>query len=319
VVGYLVSGLTAAVAVGVARVSIDHGLQGWDQRVLDAIAASWFSFPTGLWFEAWGSSAFLLPLLAVAVVLLAGWGQVLRAATLIVGYLLTKGLVLGAWQLWDRARPESIADGIAAPALHSYPSGHAVNALVVFGLLGCFAWRASRSAVERGLVVLVITSVVGLTCLGRVRLGAHWPSDILGGLVIGAVWLAGLVTAVVLAERTTAGHGLRLMHMASAAAWEQRSGRYRPAAFADEGFIHCCTDAQLAEVAGRYFRDRADLLLLTIDPDCVSAPIRWENLRGGAERFPHIYGLLDLEAVVDVRPMRVDGQGRVQIGSAPAG
>jgi undecaprenyl-diphosphatase len=188
-------------AVYLARTWVEQGLQAWDQRWIDAIAASAFTFPAGLWFEAWGSSAFLIPLLLVAVVLLVRAGYLFRAATLVVGYLSTKGLVLGAWQLWDRARPESVAGGIAAPVLHSFPSGHAVNAVVMFGLIGVFWWRASRSMVERATILPAVGLVVLLTCLGRVRLGTHWPSDIIAGLVIGLVWLAALGLAVVLAER----------------------------------------------------------------------------------------------------------------------
>jgi undecaprenyl-diphosphatase len=71
----------------------------------------------------------------------------------------------------------------------------------MFGLIGVFWWRASRSMVERATILPAVGLVVLLTCLGRVRLGTHWPSDIIAGLVIGLVWLAALGLAVVLAER----------------------------------------------------------------------------------------------------------------------
>lgn len=199
--GYVLTWVVVIATVSIARGWVDQGLQAWDEQVLAQLAESWFSYPAGLWFEAWASSAFLVPMLVVAAVLLIRGGHLLRALTLLVGYLSVKGLVLGAWQLWDRARPEMIAGGIASPGLHSFPSGHAVNAMVMFGLLGIYWWRASRAGVERCLIVAAIGLVIALTCVGRVRLGTHWPSDVAGGLVIGIAWLVALGFAVALAER----------------------------------------------------------------------------------------------------------------------
>lgn len=204
--GYAFAWGMAALVVTSGRRWADQGMQAWDERLLRAFSDSAFSFPAGLWFEAWGSSAFLLPMLVVAVVLLIRGGHLFRALTLLVAYVSIKGLVLGSWQLWNRARPELIVDGIAAPGLHSYPSGHAVNSVVLFGLLGAWWWRSSRSAGERALCVVVVTAVVALTCLGRVRLGTHWPSDIIAGILIGLAWLAGLAVAALVAERAVAEH-----------------------------------------------------------------------------------------------------------------
>jgi uncharacterized protein (DUF952 family) len=54
---------------------------------------------------------------------------------------------------------------------------------------------------------------------------------------------------------------------------------------------------------------RGDVLLLVIDPSLVDAEIRTENLEGGGDQFPHIYGQLPIDAVVRVStiPMRDDG------------
>ena len=53
-------------------------------------------------------------------------------------------------------------------------------------------------------------------------------------------------------------------------------------------------------VAQRLFRGRRDLILVRIDPDVLEPEVRLENLEGGEELFPHIYGELDLSAVTGV-------------------
>lgn len=103
-----------------------------------------------------------------------------------------------------------------------------------------------------------------------------------------------------------------LYHLATAADWDARDDAYVPAPFAGEGFIHCSTAAQLAGVARRFFRGRERLVLLTIDPDRVTVPIRYENLEGGRESFPHVYGPLNLDAVAGCDVVHVDAAGTLR-------
>lgn len=105
-----------------------------------------------------------------------------------------------------------------------------------------------------------------------------------------------------------------LFHIATRADWEKRDSTYAPAQFAREGFIHCSTARQLEWVASQRFCSRDDLVVLTIDPGRVGPRIVYENLEGGRENFPHIYGLLNLDAVVATRPSRTDEDGRFSDG-----
>jgi undecaprenyl-diphosphatase len=107
--------------------------------------------------------------------------------------------------MWNRQRPKLIADGIAAPGLHSFPSGHVALMLSVYGMLAWLWWRASRSAAERVVIVVLLAALLGVTGWARVRLGAHWPSDILAGYAAGAAWLA----AVLVAQRRAEAAGGR--------------------------------------------------------------------------------------------------------------
>jgi uncharacterized protein (DUF952 family) len=93
-----------------------------------------------------------------------------------------------------------------------------------------------------------------------------------------------------------------ILHIATPQAWQQAqtNGSYQPEMFSREGFIHCSTPTQVVEVANRHFRGQTGLLLLKIEAERVRAEIRYENLEGGKQLFPHIYGELNLDAVVAV-------------------
>lgn len=90
-----------------------------------------------------------------------------------------------------------------------------------------------------------------------------------------------------------------LFHITTAAAWTaaQAAGHYTHPSLASEGFIHCSTPAQIVATANRFYSGQRGLLLLAIESAKVQAEVRVENLTGGSELFPHIYGVLNLDAV----------------------
>jgi uncharacterized protein (DUF952 family) len=100
-----------------------------------------------------------------------------------------------------------------------------------------------------------------------------------------------------------------IFHIAVARVWAAATTTYRPAEFDEDGFIHCSTASQVMKVARRRYRGRADLVLLRIDPELVEPEIRLENLEGGDELFPHIYGELDLSAVTGLEPLALGRDG----------
>jgi len=102
-----------------------------------------------------------------------------------------------------------------------------------------------------------------------------------------------------------------ILHITSKAAWEQAmgSGEYRGDTLAREGFIHCSTPEQVIPVANSLFRGQQNLVLLVIDRTRVQAPVRDENLEGGETLFPHIYGPLNLDAVIKVVDFPPDADG----------
>jgi uncharacterized protein (DUF952 family) len=87
----------------------------------------------------------------------------------------------------------------------------------------------------------------------------------------------------------------------------EKAGSYAPPSLTREGFIHFSEDRQLLAVAERYFRGCADLVVLSVREDKLAYPLRREDV--GEEKYPHLYGPLNLDAVVEVveLPARADG------------
>lgn len=101
------------------------------------------------------------------------------------GALLDQGLK----ELIKRPRPPG-----AFEVLHkhswSFPSGHSMGAMVGYGLLTILVWRCFALP-HRVRIAITILSALLILAVGtsRVGLGVHYPSDVLGGYVIGALWL----------------------------------------------------------------------------------------------------------------------------------
>ncbi len=105
-----------------------------------------------------------------------------------------------------------------------------------------------------------------------------------------------------------------LYHIATVPDWEraQRDGEYRTStrgrSLSEEGFIHASTAAQVLPVANAlYVDERHDLVLLVLDTSRIGPEIRHEQVPGGQDPFPHIYGPLDVAAVVEAVPLERDG------------
>jgi len=76
-----------------------------------------------------------------------------------------------------------------------------------------------------------------------------------------------------------------------------------------DGFIHFSNAAQVVETAEKHFAGQSGLLLLRIDSAKLGDRLKWEPSRGGA-LFPHLYGDLDLMAVMAVEPLPLGPNGR---------
>ena len=199
-IGFVGCGALIAAGTLVVRGRAES-LSHWDTRRILQIERGPMSFSNAILAESFGNLVYMVPLTLVAMVVAARAGRPLLALSFPVAYVLQRPLVLIGWTLWNRQRPKLIAGGIAAPELHSFPSGHVALMLAVYGLLAYLWARESRSAAERVVAILLLAALLLVTGWARLRLGTHWPSDVLAGYAIGAAWLAAVILALRRAER----------------------------------------------------------------------------------------------------------------------
>ncbi|MBA3542154.1 MAG: DUF952 domain-containing protein [Deltaproteobacteria bacterium] len=109
-----------------------------------------------------------------------------------------------------------------------------------------------------------------------------------------------------------------LFHILTRGAWEaaQQRGEYGAASLETEGFIHLSTARQWLATANRFYRGQPDLVLLGLEPDRLHAPVRYEAADG--DEFPHLYGPVNLEAVVGVWALPVEVGGVIGVPSGLA-
>jgi uncharacterized protein (DUF952 family) len=92
-----------------------------------------------------------------------------------------------------------------------------------------------------------------------------------------------------------------IYHVVLPEVWERFKTRpsYQPDSLATEGFIHCSYQSQLEDVLKRYYRGVEKVLILTIETDKLFSKLVKEPSTND-ELFPHIYGRLNINAVVGV-------------------
>jgi uncharacterized protein (DUF952 family) len=106
-----------------------------------------------------------------------------------------------------------------------------------------------------------------------------------------------------------------LVHLCSNEEWRlaQASGEHRPDSLVANGFVHLSSAEQVHLPANRLYAGRTDLVLLRIDTTRLTAPVRWEPgvaTDPDAMLFPHLYGALPVDAVINVTSYPPDEEGR---------
>jgi undecaprenyl-diphosphatase len=135
----------------------------------------------------------------VALALLVRRRRVLALVWLLA--LLVGGLLNNVLKdAFGRARPEFI-DAHVIVTNESFPSGHALGSIVVYGLLAYLLFLSVRTRRARVAVVAVTAVLVLAIGFSRLYLGAHYLSDVVGGFAVGGAWLAACVSGIESARR----------------------------------------------------------------------------------------------------------------------
>lgn len=94
---------------------------------------------------------------------------------------------------------------------------------------------------------------------------------------------------------------MHIFHITDQSTWRdaKHGSLYEGDTLSTDGFIHCCFLEQIEGVLLNWFKGRCNLVILEIDPEILLSPIKYENLEGGLETFPHVYGPINLDAVVN--------------------
>ncbi|MBS3941274.1 MAG: phosphatase PAP2 family protein [Actinobacteria bacterium] len=155
------------------------------------VLARALTFLADLWF------------VAAVTALLGGWAW-LRVRRLDLVWLVLAAVggslaVTGAVKLLsDRPRPDG---GLAGTISSSFPSGHSVRGMIVYGLIAWFLLRLGSGWLRRLAASAALLLAVA-TGLSRIWLGVHWPTDVVAGYVLGATWLV-LTLAITRPNRLT--------------------------------------------------------------------------------------------------------------------
>ena len=103
---------------------------------------------------------------------------------------------------------------------------------------------------------------------------------------------------------------MEIFHLALASHWAEAvaTGSYTTSTLgrtlAEEGFIHCSHESQVAGVRRAFYAGVAEpVVVLTVETDRLTSPWRLDEVPGAAEPFPHVYGPIDVAAVVAVTPL----------------
>lgn len=93
-----------------------------------------------------------------------------------------------------------------------------------------------------------------------------------------------------------------IYHVTTAAEWNaaKEKGSYESASLQGEGFIHCSLDHQVQGVLDRYFEGKNGLVKLVIDTDLLKSRFVHEWSPSTQDTFPHIYGPINTDAVIEV-------------------
>ncbi|HEU4565699.1 MAG TPA: phosphatase PAP2 family protein [Gemmatimonadaceae bacterium] len=208
---YVVGGILLAVLGTWAFAKFAGRVEAGHTQAFDDAVMRWLATHRIAWLQqslleitALGTGLVVMTIVAVAALFLAltrhRWSALLLLVATAGGIILNNVLKLA----FDRPRPRVFEWGTTAMS-SSFPSGHAMSATVVYATVAYLAARLEKRRWQRVLTMLVAFLLIILVSASRLYLGVHYPSDVLGGTVIGLAWagfcMAGMEAVRVFAKR----------------------------------------------------------------------------------------------------------------------
>lgn len=212
---FLAAGLLAAILAGALFAVLTQGVLSGATAAADEAVVEWFlglANPvfdaTALIGAALGSSVALWLVLGVGSFFL--WRSRHHYSTAVLWTALVGGYVLNRVlkAIFDRPRPslvtgdlEILGHTFAFPTSPSFPSGHAVTAVVVFGTIAYLVARLEPTVRMRRWTLGAAAGIILLIGITRVYLGVHYPSDVLAGYLSGFIWATSCALSIELLRR----------------------------------------------------------------------------------------------------------------------
>lgn len=103
-----------------------------------------------------------------------------------------------------------------------------------------------------------------------------------------------------------------LFHIAKSKEWQQslKTGFYSNPSIKKDGFIHCSEFNQLLHIANSNLKNiNEELVVLCIDSDKLKPEIKWETNKNNGMTFPHVYGLINVDSVIDTADFKKNQLG----------
>lgn len=188
--GLVVVALALLLFVGTAALVAEGATQRFDQSILlwlDARSTPWLD-TAAVQLTALGSIYVTVPVAIIASILF--WETRHRYSAGLLWISLGGGWLLSSLlkAVFARPRPDIFEWRVAYAGDSSYPSGHSLSAMVLYATLAYLTVRLESTRLAKGLTVATFAAVILVVGVSRAYLGVHYPSDVIGGFLVGFAW-----------------------------------------------------------------------------------------------------------------------------------